>query len=59
MSQDTTAEPEAHRAFELLLEYLKLQRGFDFTGYKRAGLIRRVRKRMAEVGMDDNERYQE
>ncbi len=37
--------------FELLLEYLRRSRGFDFTGYKRASLARRVRKRMHAVGV--------
>jgi two-component system CheB/CheR fusion protein len=32
-----------------LLDYLKRSRGFDFSGYKRASLERRVRKRMAAV----------
>ena len=32
--------------FEALLEYLKHNRGFDFTGYKRSSLQRRVSKRM-------------
>src|SRR5215212_10156169 len=37
---------------EALLSYLKRNRGFDFTGYKRASLARRIDKRMrtAEVG---------
>jgi len=35
--------------FELLLQYLKRARGFDFTGYKRSSLIRRVQKRMLDV----------
>ncbi|HEX3867747.1 MAG TPA: protein-glutamate O-methyltransferase CheR, partial [Gemmatimonadaceae bacterium] len=35
---------------ESLLEYLKQSRGFDFTGYKRASLERRVVKRMRSVG---------
>ena len=34
---------------ESLLEYLKTNRGFDFTGYKRASLERRIAKRMEEV----------
>lgn len=42
MSQDTSAQPGTERAFELLLEYLRLQRGFGFIGYKRAGLAGRV-----------------
>jgi two-component system CheB/CheR fusion protein len=35
-----------------LLEFLKRSRGFDFTGYKRSSLERRLRKRMeaAEIG---------
>jgi two-component system CheB/CheR fusion protein len=37
--------------FDALLEYLKLSRGFDFTGYKRASLTRRVHKRMQAVGV--------
>jgi two-component system CheB/CheR fusion protein len=32
--------------FEQLLEYLRRTRGFDFTGYKRTSLMRRVNKRM-------------
>ena len=28
--------------FEALLDYLKHSRGFDFTGYKRSSLMRRV-----------------
>jgi two-component system CheB/CheR fusion protein len=31
---------------EALLEYLKRARGFDFTGYKRGTLRRRIQKRM-------------
>ncbi len=36
-------------AFEALLDYLRGTRGFDFTGYKRSSLIRRVMKRMKDV----------
>jgi two-component system CheB/CheR fusion protein len=36
---------------EPLLEYLKRNRGFDFTGYKRASLARRIQKRMHAVGV--------
>src|SRR3954447_9511634 len=36
---------------EILLDHLKQARGFDFTGYKRATLERRIRKRMDEVGV--------
>ncbi|MFA5891916.1 MAG: CheR family methyltransferase [Actinomycetota bacterium] len=36
---------------EALLEYLKHSRAFDFTGYKRSTLSRRLRKRMGDVGI--------
>jgi two-component system CheB/CheR fusion protein len=35
---------------ETLLDYLKRTRGFDFTGYKRASLERRIAKRMQAAG---------
>ncbi|MGV0625435.1 CheR family methyltransferase [Mycolicibacter minnesotensis] len=44
-------------AFEALLRYLRDSRGFDFTGYKRASLVRRVRHRMSQAGYDTFERY--
>ena len=37
--------------FEALLIYLKESRGFDFTGYKRSSLMRRVNRRMSQVGI--------
>ncbi len=36
---------------EYLLDYLKRSRGFDFTGYKRASLSRRIQKRMQVIGV--------
>src|SRR5438874_13258651 len=36
---------------EVLLDYLKRNRGFDFSGYKRASLGRRMQKRMQMVGI--------
>ena len=36
---------------EALLEYLRESRGFDFTGYKRGSLSRRIAKRMQDVGV--------
>jgi two-component system, chemotaxis family, CheB/CheR fusion protein len=36
---------------ETLLDYLKRTRGFDFTGYKRASLERRIAKRMQATGV--------
>src|SRR3954453_258466 len=43
--------------FESLLENLKGGRGFDFTGYKRPSLTRRIRKRMEVHGIDDYDAY--
>src|SRR5437870_9459527 len=51
----SATEQDPH--FEALLEFLKTNRGFDFTGYKRASLQRRVRKRMQEVGIDSYADY--
>jgi two-component system CheB/CheR fusion protein len=38
---------------DVLLNHLKRTRGFDFTGYKRSSLQRRIAKRMAQVGTSD------
>jgi two-component system CheB/CheR fusion protein len=43
------ASEEIDPAFEELLGYLKRTRGFDFTGYKRSSLQRRIAKRMDVV----------
>ncbi len=37
--------------FEALLRYMRDTRGFDFTGYKRNSLMRRVRHRMDQSGV--------
>ena len=42
---------------EALLDYLKRTRGFDFTGYKRASLQRRIIKRMQAVGVGSMSDY--
>jgi two-component system CheB/CheR fusion protein len=47
----TTAEPE--KDLEVLLDYLRRSRGFDFSGYKRTTLSRRIERRMQAVGADD------
>jgi len=39
-------DAKSTQELEALLEYLKHHRGFDFTGYKRSSLRRRVGKRM-------------
>ena len=46
------AEPPADRDLEVLLDYLRRSRGFDFTGYKRTSLSRRVERRIQDVGAD-------
>src|SRR3954452_2819606 len=46
-------------AFERLLIFLKESRAFDFTGYKRPSLVRRVRYRMQEIGAQSFEAYQD
>ena len=50
---NTPVEPE----LEQLLEYIKSNRGFDFSGYKRASLSRRVRKRMQSIGVESYINY--
>jgi CheR methyltransferase-like protein len=43
--------------FEALLLYLKEARGFDFTGYKRSSLMRRVGRRMGQINVADYAEY--
>jgi two-component system CheB/CheR fusion protein len=45
--------------FERLLRYIRDSRAFDFTGYKRPSLMRRISKRMQERGIDSFAAYQE
>jgi two-component system, chemotaxis family, CheB/CheR fusion protein len=64
MSEDASApeaiaEPAAGDAepLALLFDHLKRSRGFDFTGYKRSSLERRIAKRMEAVGVEDHLAY--
>ena len=50
---------ERDPAFEELLGFIRDQRAFDFTGYKRPSLTRRIAKRMHERGIDSFAAYQE
>jgi two-component system, chemotaxis family, CheB/CheR fusion protein len=50
-------EPEED--FDDLLLMLKETRGFDFTGYKRSTLNRRVRRRMTLLGLDTFGEYRD
>ncbi|WP_250004030.1 CheR family methyltransferase [Actinoplanes sp. M2I2] len=42
---------------EALLVYLKESRGFDFTGYKRSSLARRINRRMSQINATDYQNY--
>ncbi|MGO8705888.1 MAG: CheR family methyltransferase [Candidatus Brocadiia bacterium] len=50
---------EGARDLEMLLEYLRDNRGFDFTGYKRPSLDRRIRKRMADARIKTLRQYRD
>ena len=51
------AESAVSQEFEQLLAYLRDNRGFDFTGYKRASLKRRIDRRMQAVGVEGYTAY--
>ena len=54
MTQDQEeAGEEADSGLEDLLTFIRDARGFDFTGYKRSSLARRISKRVHEVGATD------
>jgi two-component system CheB/CheR fusion protein len=46
MSNLSQNENDENHGLDELLEYIRLQRGFDFTGYKKASLGRRIQKRL-------------
>jgi two-component system, chemotaxis family, CheB/CheR fusion protein len=50
---------EADSTLEELLIFIRDARGFDFTGYKRSSLARRIRKRMYEAGSPDYVAYRD
>jgi two-component system CheB/CheR fusion protein len=50
-------EPGQDQEFEGLLDYLKHSRGFDFTGYKRSGLKRRVMRRLQQLRLESLSEY--
>ncbi len=53
--QDLNIKTDEH--LEALLSYLKNERAFDFTGYKRASLARRIQRRMQDITIQDYEHY--
>src|SRR5262245_27320916 len=46
-----TPDGELNGDLNDLLAFLKAAHGFDFSGYKRTSLERRISKRMADVGV--------
>ncbi|GAB0102443.1 PAS domain S-box protein [Nocardia sp. JMUB6875] len=50
---------QADDGLEDLLIFIRDSRGFDFTGYKRTSLARRILKRMHEVGIPDHLDYRD
>ena len=57
---DTAQQPREgaqDAAFEALLEFIRDNRGFDFTGYKRPSLRRRIDKRVVSLGIDSYADY--
>ncbi|HEY0016757.1 MAG TPA: CheR family methyltransferase [Longimicrobium sp.] len=55
----TQQQPPGDPQFESLLGFLKASRSFDFTGYKRSTLMRRVVKRMQTVGIEGFDAYRD
>ena len=53
------AEEADEAGLEALLAFVRDSRGFDFTGYKRSSLTRRIRKRMHEAGFDNYVDYRD
>ncbi len=67
-AEDVDAAPEAAlpaggpgdlEGLEPLLTFLREERGFDFRGYKRASLARRIAKRMTTVGAGSYDAYRD
>jgi len=50
-------EPDAVPGLDHLLRYLNESRGFDFGGYKRSGLQRRLLKRLTTLGLSTFDEY--
>ncbi|WP_419997173.1 CheR family methyltransferase [Streptomyces boninensis] len=50
---------ESDEALEELLTFIRDARGFDFTGYKRSSLGRRIRKRMGDARVDSYADYRD
>src|SRR6266496_2838341 len=55
----TKEQDETSPELETLLEFLRANRGFDFTGYRRSGLSRRINRRIHTVGVAGYAQYQD
>jgi two-component system CheB/CheR fusion protein len=53
VTREADQQDQVEAPLEILLAYLKRTRGFDFSGYKRTSLERRIRKRMEAVDVAD------
>ncbi len=51
------SQTEANPCFEALLQYIKQTHNFDYTGYKRPSLIRRVQYRMNMISIESYSNY--
>jgi two-component system CheB/CheR fusion protein len=49
--------PPVDGELDELLTYIHEQRNFDFRGYKRASLSRRIYRRVQQLGLEDYQRY--
>jgi two-component system CheB/CheR fusion protein len=49
--------PKNNARFEALLDFLRQTRGFDFTGYKRPSLMRRINRRMEMANVKSYDDY--
>lgn len=56
-AEPTPAAESSTSEFTRLLEYLRISRGFDFGAYKVSSLMRRIQKRMREVGVEGYSAY--
>ncbi|MBX3066663.1 MAG: PAS domain S-box protein [Anaerolineae bacterium] len=52
MQPSSTTSSDSNPEFEALLNFLNRNRGFDFTGYKRSSLTRRIQKRMQMIHVE-------
>ena len=57
MTEQEDAHADRGPGLEAVLQHIRDERGFDFTGYKRASLARRVRRRIESVGLETHEDY--